>query len=149
MLLQTIFFSSVLSSTYYGDLETLMFFNPQQGKVQSGVIESVERYGKPQISHDGDRLRINVGSFSAVQTLFALEGDGNLLGVVAYVREDLETIAILHIAVREEFSALGNHADMMLVMRLINKVREVAKRVKGVRSVTITYKDCGVRKISV
>lgn len=129
-----------------------MFFNPQQGKVRTGVIEAVERYGQPKISRDGDRLRIGVGSLSVVQALFALDGqrtDSKLLGVIAYMRENSDNIAILHLVVRSDYSALGRHADRLLAMHLIDRVRKLASQVKGVSSLTIAYQSGKTTKIPV
>jgi hypothetical protein len=147
-----IVFSSVLDSAYYDDLEKLMFFNPQQEKVRNEVISAVERYGQPKIYRDGDRLRIGVGSSPMVQALFALDGqktDRKLLGMIAYMRENPENMAILHIVVREDYSALGLHANEMLVMQLIDRVREIAAKIKGISCVTLAYKSAKITKIPV
>jgi hypothetical protein len=156
-----IIFSSVLNSDYYDDLEKLMFFNPQQEKVRNEVISAVERYGQPKIYRDGDRLRIGVGSFSMVQALFALNGQkadsakripcGNreLLGMIAYMRENPDNMAILHIVVREDYSAVGIHSNEMLLMHLIDRVREIAAKIKGISCVTLAYKSEKITKIPV
>lgn len=147
-----IVFSSVLHSSYYDELEKLMFFNPQQGKVRNEVISAVERYGQPKIYRDGDRLRIGVGSAPMVQALFALDEakiTNKLLGVIAYMRENSENIAILHIVVREDYSAIGVHANQMLVMHLIDRVRQIAAKIKGVNTITIAYKAEKLTKIPV
>lgn len=147
-----IVFSSVLNSAYYDDLEKLMFFNPQQEKVRNEVISAVERYGQPKIYRDGDRLRIGVGSFSMVQALFALNGqkaDRQLLGMIAYMRENPDNMAILHIVVREDYSAVGIHGNEMLLMHLIDRVREIAAKIKGISCVTLAYKSEKITKIPV
>jgi hypothetical protein len=147
-----IVFSSVLDSAYYDDLEKLMFFNPQQEKVRNEVILAVERYGQPKIYQNGDRLRVGVGSFSMVQALFALNGqkpDRKLLGMIAYMRENPDNMAILHIVVGEDYSALGLHANEMLVMQLIDRVREIAAKIKGISCVTLAYKSEKITKIPV
>jgi len=147
-----IIFSSVLNSDYYDDLEKLMFFNPQQEKVRNEVISAVERYGQPKIYRDGDRLRIGVGSFSMVQALFALNGqkaDRQLLGMIAYMRENPDNMAILHIVVREDYSAVGIHGNEMLLMHLIDRVREIAAKIKGITCVTLAYKSQKITKIPV
>ncbi|KOR37681.1 hypothetical protein AM228_05865 [Planktothricoides sp. SR001] len=147
-----IIFSSVLNSDYYDDLEKLMFFNPQQEKVRNEVISAVERYGQPKIYRDGDRLRIGVGSFSMVQALFALNGqkaDRQLLGMIAYMRENPDNMAILHIVVREDYSAVGIHGNEMLLMHLIDRVREIAAKIKGISCVTLAYKSEKITKIPV
>ena len=147
-----LFFSSALKKTYREELENLMFFNPQQGQVESGIVESIERYGIPKVVLDGESLRISFENFPGVQTLYALEGkpdDANLVGVMVYVRLDKESIVVLHIGVKEEYSTFGIHADHMLAMKLIVKLRQIASRVNGVRSLTVIYGKGGIRKIPV
>ena len=150
--LDSLFFSSVLTSAYQDELERLLFFNPQQETIDTWIMESVERYGNPKIVNDAGLLRVSIGTLSHVQTLFALETNGsdrNLIGVIVHFREDVENMTILHVAVREDYSASGDHADAMLAMRLINKVLESASRIKGVRSVTLIYQAGGVKRIPV
>lgn len=150
--MNNILFSSALSSTYGDDLEALIFFNPQQGKVKGGIIRSVERYGSPSITVDRGSLRIHIGEFPDAQALFALVGEGanaELVGVVVYAREYTDGITILHIAVHENYSASGSHADEMLVMRLINEVREIGARIKGVHSLTLSYNQGVITRVSV
>lgn len=55
------------------------------------------------------------------------------------MRENYENTAILHIVVREDYSAIGIHANQMLVMHLIDRVRQIAA-IKGVNTITIAYK---------
>lgn len=129
-----------------------MFFNPQQEHVNSAISDSVDRYGHPKIVSDGGLIRVSVGSLSNVQTLFVLDRNGTkneLVGVVVFVREDIGNMSILHVAVREDFSASGSRVGDMLVMRLINKVLDSASRIKGVRSVSLMYQAGGVRRIPV
>ena len=150
--MNNIFFSSILKRKYRDELETLMFFNPQQAKVKPAIIESIEKYGNPQICVDGDFLRLKFETFSDVQTIFAFDNQGidaNLIGVIIYVRADFENIIVLHIAVREEYSTTGHHANEMLVMRLMIKVQEIASRIKAVNSITVLYEKRGIRRISV
>jgi hypothetical protein len=137
-----IFFTSLLGNEYRAGLEELMFFNPQQGKVKTGIVASIERYGLPQIFLDGKFLRVKVQEFSEVQTLFALDGRADvskLVGVVVYVRTNVETITILHIGVDEQYSISGLHAGEMLVVRMIAQLREIARRIKGIRSLVLIY----------
>ena len=138
----SIFFSSLLTSGYREALEALLYFNPQQGRVREAISATVDLYGFPQVVSDGGLLRVSVGSWSKVQALFALDRDApgrELSGVIVYVRESIETIAILHVAVAGDYSASGLHAGELLTLRLINKVKEIASRVKGVRTVTLLY----------
>ena len=132
--------SSVLPAEYLEDLEALLFFNMQQALARTEIMESLDTYGAPRISVDGDLLRVTVGTLPDVQVLFALADTGEgyeLAGVVLYFRTDIENILVLHIAVTEQFSSVGSNAAAMLVVRLLHAVRGAARQLKGVRSITV------------
>ncbi|MDX2240334.1 MAG: hypothetical protein NW224_06605 [Leptolyngbyaceae cyanobacterium bins.302] len=129
-----------------------MFFNSQQGKFASEVMRSVEKYGSPKIVCVGDQLRICVKNLEGVQSLFGFDSDrsnADLVGVILYTRELVEQITILHIAIREEYSTSGVYANRLLAMSLIQKVREAASQIKGVRLIALMYGESPLRKIPV
>jgi hypothetical protein len=135
-------FSSILGNEHYDALEQILFFNPQQNKALSGIHHSVDEYGVPSIFVDGDRLRVIVTGLPGTQTLFALNelnGGLDVAGVMVYARTDPENIVLLHIAVKQEYTRSGVYADAMLVSRFMAQLREIARRLKGVRSITLKY----------
>ncbi len=135
-------FTSILSIKYREDLERLLFFNPQQKKALPGIYRSINTYGLPGIVEEKERLRVSVEGLPESQTLFALvrQGDETILaGVMVYSRVSVETIVLLHIAVLEDYSRTGKYADQMLVLRLTTQLREIAKKIKGVQSITLQY----------
>ena len=137
-------FSSVLKTEYYSDLESLLFLNPQQGRVQLGISESLERFGQPEILVGSDFLQVKVGSISDVQTLFAFDNYSEiqkpeLAGVMIYVRTDDENIVVLHVAVAEDYCLAGRYGDERLLKRFLVMLRKIAHRIKGVRSIEIIY----------
>jgi len=135
-------FSSVLGAEYREELEELLFFNPQQRRALSGIDRSISEYGVPTIVVDHNHLRIAVDGLPETQTLYALDYTWEkpvLAGVMVFVRSDLENIILLHIAVREDYSRVGKYADEMLVLRLTTQLRRIAKRIKGVRAITLKY----------
>ncbi|NJK47510.1 hypothetical protein HC931_04340 [Candidatus Gracilibacteria bacterium] len=134
-------FTSTLSCRHENALEALMFFNPQQKKFRNTVSQLVECYGNPKIFKDGDRIRLQIGSSSIAQTLFCLDRatDGELIGVVVYIRESIEQLAIIHLAVQEDYLMSGCYGDRALALRLIQKVQEIGARLKGVESIKILY----------
>lgn len=145
-----IFFSSVLHPRYRSALETLMFFNPRQNKLRNAVSELVDRYGNPKIVEERGLLRLQIGSSGNAQTLFSFDRpvDGNLIGVVVYLRESREYLAIIHLAIVEDYTISGCYGDRLLVLRLIQKVQEIGARLKGVEYIKILY-DRSLRKIPV
>ncbi len=135
-------FSSILSSEHLEDLERLLFFNPLQGRALDGIHHSIREHGVPSIVLENGRLRVKVESPTEVQTLYAMDdGEGTpvLVGVMVYSRTDPETIDLLHIAVREEYSRLGAKADIGLVTKFLEELRKIAKRLKGVQSISLAY----------
>lgn len=144
-------FSSFLTAAYRGDLEELLFFNANQEDHSSAINDVIEMYGTPTIVNDNGSLRVVVGSLPDLQALFAFQGTGTrrLIGVVVFVRNDPRTLTVLHIAVQEEYSSTGLHADEMLTVRLIGKVMEAASRIKGVECVNLMYQAGSAKEIPV
>jgi hypothetical protein len=143
-------FSSRLSHEYYAHLEALMFFNPQQGKFRNEIVRSIETHGKPKIIEEKGLLRIAIGTTTIAQTLFCLNlADGALVGTVVYMREQPESLAIVHLAVNEDYSASGAHASQLLVMQLIEQVRRIGSRIKGIQYITVLYRESKVHRIPV
>ncbi len=135
-------FSSVLGNGYLEDLEKLLFFNPQQERALSGINQSIQEYGVPHIFQEDGRLRIRLKDLPGVQALFALEDTNSqphLVGVMVFHRVDPETIVLLHIAVREEYSRFGSRADAGLVGKMLAELRGIARKLRGVRSIHLKY----------
>ncbi len=146
-----IVFSSVLGSSYHEDLRKLLFFNPNQQRVASHILEAVERYGAPRISEKDDKLRVELDSGVEAQSLFVLdsqEPDARLVGVVVYTREG-GTLVVVHVAVDEDYSNRGVNADQMLFIRIIAGLRDVARHIKGVDSLTVFAGSAGAKRIRV
>jgi hypothetical protein len=143
--------TSTLRAERQSQLEALVFHNPAlmyrgpaQEKIIPGVIRSLDQYGEPVVKFEAGRLRIAVSKFPETQNLFALEenqGAERLIGVVMYVREPIDNILVLHIAVDPDYSAQGDQAAQLLVLRLIIELRKAARRIKNVKTVTINYAD--------
>ncbi len=137
-------FTSLIKKEYKGDLEKVMFFNPQQGKISPDIVESIDRFGEPRIIIEGNHLRIEVGSFTDVQSLFAFNGDSEnakLIGFMIYTRTDFRNIMILQIAVSEEYSFTGEHRNQKLVIQFITKLRDIGRLLKGLETITLIYKQ--------
>jgi hypothetical protein len=135
-------FSSILESEYRDDLEDLMFFNPQQRKALTGINHSIAEYGVPNVVEKEGRLRVSVEGLPESQTLFALDDSARkpvLAGAMVYMRTDPENLVLLHIAVREDYTRSGIYGDEMLVLRFMTQLRDIAKRLRGVRAITLKY----------
>ncbi len=135
-------FSSILGSEYLEDLERLLFFNPQQERAIDGIHHSIREHGVPSIYLDKGKLRVKVEEPSEVQTLYALDDSGGkpeLVGVMVFSRTNTDTLDLLHIAIREEYSRFGAKADAGLVSRFLEQLRHIARCLKGVRSICLKY----------
>ena len=133
-------FSSILPEEFRQDLETLLFFNPLQGRARTGIARSIERYGEPRVYVQDGMLRVAVGQLPDVQTLYALAGHDDsyeLVGVAVYIREG-DRLSMLHLAVAEDTSPAGN-GDGLLAVRLASAIREVGGSVHGITRVLLPY----------
>ena len=135
-------FSSILGSEYLEDLERLLFFNPLQERAIDGIHHSIREHGVPSIYLDKGKLRVKVEEPSEVQTLYALDDSGGkpeLVGVMVFSRASAETLDLLHIAIREEYSRFGKKADAGLVTKFLDQLRHIARCLKGVQSICLKY----------
>jgi len=137
-------FVSSLPAELHHQLEALLFFNGRQDRVRKGIVTAIDRYGPPEITNDGNALRVRVAGPSEAQCLFALERDGKVsrpVGLILYVRDSFERITVLHLVVAEAYAAGGPHAKYNLLLRLVQAVKRVARCTSGIRHVELLYSD--------
>jgi len=135
-------FSSRVPSECRQELEDLLFFNPRQYKVREGIISSLARFGHPKLEETPTGLSIRVGDQEA-QTLFAFDRDRKdpaPVGVVIFIRTSPEEVAIMHVAVADEYALQGAGAGVGLGVTLIEKVKEIAARIVGVKRIVFFYR---------
>ena len=124
-------------------MEELFFFNPRQYRVRDGIVNSLGRFGHPRIEDTMSGLSVCVGDQEA-QTLFAFDSDrrnGNPVGIVIFLRTSPDEIAIMHIAVHPDYALHGRRAGLGLGLVLIEKVKEIASRIVGVRRIVLSYQQ--------
>jgi hypothetical protein len=141
-------YTSTLKAEYSEELERLMFFNPGQQDALAAIMNSLETFGSPSVYTDNGVLRVKVEKLNEVQTLYAMDDD-TLIGVLVYSRVMLDCLSVLHIAVNEEYSAHGKQAKSMLVMRMLELLRNNARRIKGVETIRLMCNNNQVRELSV
>ncbi len=134
-------FTSLLTAEHLPELERLLFFNPQQNRYSKEIMQVIEDNGLPKIVKDRQRLKICIGEQQEVNSIFALTQSPaeQLVGVIVFTRPDDDQIMILHVAVDQEYSFQGSHADALLTFRLIEAVQHLASKVKGVTRVGLMY----------
>ncbi len=141
-MMQPVFFSSGINVKYKSELEEILFFNKRQKEYLQDINNSIESYGLPKIIQEGNSLKIRVEHLKDVQTIYAFdsnESDAALLGLILYYRISVDEIIVLHIAIVDECTAEGSYSKEFVVLRLINKLKENAKRIKGVEKIRISY----------
>jgi len=132
----------MLAAARYEELVALMFFNRQQQRFRSVIVDAIERYGVPEIVARDGGLRFTVGNLGEVQSLYALDGDaarGRLAGVMLYARTSPDKVVLLHIGVAPEYGSDGPRADRLLALRLIEQLKQTSRAIKGVTQLEIFY----------
>ena len=142
----------MLPVAYRDELERIVFFNPEQGRVTASLLDSVRRYGgRPaptkvdllrRAVEDGSLLRFRVPAFGTVQSLFALdesEQPVRLAGVGMFVRETADTMRLLHVAIHEDYAGGGDRADAWVTPRLMAAVWSACRRTRGITTLHLPY----------
>jgi hypothetical protein len=136
-------FSSSLHSDQRDELESLMFFHPEQGQHTSSINASILSYGFPKVIDEGGALRIGIEGLE-VQTLYAFVDRGStkdLAGVLVYTRIHDDTLVLLHMAVRPEFCYSIGYKNELVLVRILSQLRGIAKRIRGIKKLSILYAD--------
>ena len=118
-----------------------MFLNSRQFRVRDGIIESLRQFGHPRLEETSDVLSVRVGELDT-QTLFAFDRDSKdnaPIGLVTFLRTSTADMSILHLAVSANYTLRGRHAGLGLGLILIDKVKEIASRIVGVRRIVLQY----------
>ncbi|HVV00531.1 MAG TPA: hypothetical protein VHH88_04160 [Verrucomicrobiae bacterium] len=123
-------------------VEDLLFFNPRQQKVRKGIQDSVARFGLPRLVETPAGVSVRVGEHET-QALFAFDRDRENrapAGAVIFLRTLPEEITILHVAVEDEYALQGASEGSGLGVALVEKVKEIARRIAGVKRLTFFYR---------
>jgi hypothetical protein len=120
-------------------LEQLLFFNVNQHRVRTGIQQSIDTYGVPEIYEQDGGLRVRVGDIAGVQTLFAITELGRPIGVAVFVRSAHERFAVLHLGVDPKLSLTADLNTRVLI-KLMHEIRSTARRTRGVGCIDLVYK---------
>jgi ribosomal protein S18 acetylase RimI-like enzyme len=124
------------------ELEDLLFLNPHRHRVREGIVHSLERFGHPQLVETPAGLGIRIGNQEA-QTLFAFDRDhlGDApVGIVLFLRTSPEEMTVLHVAVHPDYALQGTHGGTGLGVTLVDKVKEIAAKIVGIRRIVFFYR---------
>lgn len=123
------------------DVQALLDFHTRQPVLQQRIRACVEEFGAPEIIERGAHIQVGIARHGA-RCLFACHGErspGAPVGVAVYLRETIELLRILHLAVHPAYEPDGRHARLNLAMALLNEMRQLALRFSGVRQVQLPY----------
>jgi hypothetical protein len=133
---------SRLPAAMRGQLEALLFFNSGQHRMRHAIQATIERYGVPELIEDRGWLRVQVAGVPEVQTLYAVhEEDGRArpVGAIVFVRDSFERITVVHVGVADDYAFGGRYAGERVLPRLLQQIRQVARRTSGIRHVEVAY----------
>ena len=131
--------TSKLASQQRPALEQLLFFNVNQHRVRTGIQQSIDTYGVPEIYEEDGGLRVRVGDIEGVQTLFAVSEEGKPMGVAVFVRSAHERFAVLHLG-GDSKPALTADLSTRVLLKLMHEIRSTARRTRGVDRIELVYK---------
>ena len=135
-------FTSELPLFRRDELEQLVYFNKNQHTVEARLLEALRLYGSPSMVMGERWVRFSISKIGPVQTLYALDECGRfprLVAVAMYMREDAETLAVIFVAVHEDYVVRGAHGGRQVGPRVLDLLRESAARTKGVRWLRLAY----------
>ncbi len=130
-------FSSTINPDQRETLEQIFFYNKNQSEYYFDIKHLIESYGQPRIVEENDRLYLNFEKIDC-QNIFTII-DHNLVGLAIYYRDSLDNIDLVHIAVDEKYSSTGKYADKLLVFQMINELKKIALKIKGIKTITVKY----------
>lgn len=120
-------------------LEQLLFFNANQHRVRSGIEQSIEAYGEPEIHAIDGGLRVRVRDL-AVQSLFAVRADGTPVGVAVFMRLADHRFVVLHLGVTPSLHN-GSVGTSPVLLKMLHEIRRAARRTRGVNRIELVYQE--------
>ena len=132
-------FESTIHPKHLSDLEKLLYFNPDQQKYKSGIIECIKKYGEPTIIKEENYLTIKLSKDIDCESFFALYCETILIGVIIYTFDyQNKNIKVPYIAIDEKYSSEGILGDMSLALRMIDYLKHIAKS-KNILTISLEY----------
>jgi hypothetical protein len=136
-----IIFSSSADRKYRQAIEDLLFFNPQQDQARTGILNSLKRFGLPRLKEVANGVEIQVDEYET-QTIYAYNQDEpqkGPAGIIVFLRSGANELGIIHVAVQPEYSLQGCHAAAGLTFMLVDEVRRISHRIKGIERLLFFY----------
>ena len=106
---------------------------------------ALDHSDRPDCSGGRD-LGVTVTARADAQCLFALPSDRDrpyLLGMMIFLRTDIETLLVVYLSVAENSSRSGARPRGSVVFAFVQEIRRIARRLRGIRRVTLIYPHGG------
>jgi hypothetical protein len=127
-------YSNRINCTYLEDLRSIFYFNKDQKKYHSKIIEVVEKYGEPQIIIDSRGfVTFYLDKCPNAKTLFTSTGP-TFLGVLIY-KQNEGYLEVLHAAFERKNK--NHHSSKLIFIRSLEYLAEI----NNIRKIKILYSD--------
>jgi hypothetical protein len=123
------------------ELQDVFFFNSNQKRYTKKIVKTIDKYGKPKLVVENNKITIRLDSESLnQQTLFVLDKSNNnlLIGVLLYVKEN-DTINIIHLALNEAHQKYLNKYGYSVFNLIINQFAKMLRNIKDIKFVKFQY----------
>lgn len=134
-------FSPYISESAREELQEVFYFNVNQERYQSKIINAITLYGKPIIVIENNLITIQLDKPKLQQqTLFIIdrENANQLMGVLIYVKEN-NLINIVHLSFRNQNKYLKNKERFSIFNLTIKKFAIMLKNLKDIQFIKFQY----------
>jgi len=136
-----IFFQSYVRPELLEDLQQLFFFHPNQKKYRKQIVSAIEKYGKPEIKMEENKVSIWLANLAINQQsimVFDKLNPHKILAVLIYVKED-QLIKIIHMAIQSDLNEIYHEADMAVLTEIMELFKAMVSKMKEVTLIQFEY----------
>jgi hypothetical protein len=134
-------FSPYISESTREELQEVFYFNTNQERYRSKIINAITLYGKPIIVIENHLITIQLNKPNLQQqTLFIIdkENANRLIGVLIYVKE-INIINIVHLSFYNQDKYLKNQESFSIFNLTIKKFAIMLKNIKNIQYIKFQY----------
>ncbi|MCG9881077.1 MAG: hypothetical protein MH472_10810 [Bacteroidia bacterium] len=123
------------------DLQQLFFFHPNQKKYRKQIVSAIEKYGKPEIKMEENKVSIWLANLAINQQsimVFDKLNPHKILAVLIYVKEG-QLIKIIHIAIQSDLNEIYHEADLAVLTEIMELFKAMVSKMKEVFLIQFEY----------
>ncbi|MDP3928532.1 MAG: hypothetical protein Q8R57_05880 [Bacteroidota bacterium] len=123
------------------DLQQLFFFHPNQKKYRKQIVLAIEKYGKPEIKMEENRVSIWLANLAINQQsimVFDKLNPHKILAVLIYVKEG-QLIKIIHIAIQSDLNEIYHEGDVAVLTEIMTMFKAMVSKMKEVTLIQFEY----------